>query len=107
MEFLYRNALPAYKGFQPQQASSSFPSGVVSSLFASGTPCYRTASSKGASAPAPARPWWRAWNLTPVYKTASDACVEASEASPDDGGTAANADECVNANDQAPQVVIL
>jgi len=106
MEFLYRSATPAYKGIHPQQVSSSFPSRIVSSLFARGTPRYKTASGNGASAPEPARSWWRAWDLTPVYKTAP-ARVEASEVPADDTGAAASADADVNASDQAPQVVIL
>lgn len=107
MEFLYRRATPAYKGIHPQQGSSTFPSGIVSSLVAGGTPSYKTAICNGASAPASARSWWQALIPTPVYKTASVACVDESEVSPADGGTAANADGCVNANDQAPQVVVL
>ena len=97
MEFLYRNATPVYKGIHPQP-NTSFPMGIVSSVFASGTPCYRTACSNGASAPEPARSWWRAWNLTPVYKVAST-CVEAPEEPAGDAGAAPSADACANAND--------
>jgi hypothetical protein len=109
MEFLYRNATPAYKGIHPQQASPSFPSGIVSSLFAGGgTPSYKIASSNGASAPTPARSWWQTLIPTPVYKTApAVACVDESEMSPDNGDAADNTDGCVDASDQVPQVVIL
>ena len=107
MEFLYRSATPAYKGIHPQQGSSSVPSRIVSSLVAGGTPSYKTASCNGVPAPAPARSWWQALIPTPVYKTAPAVCVDEADVSPADGGTAANADGCVNANDQAPQVVIL
>jgi len=107
MEFLYRNATPAYKGMHPQQGSSSFPSGMVSSLFAGGTPSYKTAICNGASSPASARSWWQALIPTPVYKTAAAACIDESAVSPADGDAANNADGCVNASDQAPQVVIL
>lgn len=106
MEFLYRNATPVYKGITPQQASTSLPSGIMSCLFASGTPCYRTANSNGASAPASARSWWQAWKLTPVYKTASVACSDQSEVSPDIGGATDNACGCVTASDPAPQVIL-
>jgi hypothetical protein len=107
MEFLYRNVTPAYKGIHPQQSSTSLPSGIVSSLFAGGTPSYKTASCDGASAPAPTQSWWQGLIPTPVYKTAPAACVDESEVAPADGVTADNADGCVNESDQAPQVLIL
>ena len=107
MEFLYRNATPVYKGINPQQASTSLPSGIMNSLFASGTPSYKTARGSGASALTPARSWWRAFDPTPVYKTTPAACVDESEVLPDMGDAAANAGGCVTASDQAPQVVIL
>lgn len=108
MELLYRNATPSYKGINPQQASTSLPSGIMSCLFAGGTPSYqKAANSNGASAPASAQSWWRALSSTPVYKTASAAGVDESEVSPDDGDAADNVDGCMNASDQVPQVVIL
>jgi hypothetical protein len=107
MEFLYRNASPVYKGVQPQQASTSLPSGMMSCLFA-GTPSYKTARGKSASAPVPARSWWDAWNPTPVYKTVSTvACVDESGVSPDNGDAPDDAGGCGDAGDQAPEVVIL
>jgi hypothetical protein len=107
MEFLYRSATPAYKGIHPQQGGTSFPSGIVSSLVAGGTPSYKTAICNGASVPASKPSWWQALIPTPVYKTAPAACVDESAVSPAEGVTVANADGCVNASDQAPQVVIL
>jgi hypothetical protein len=108
MEFLYRNATPAYKGIHPQQVSPSIPAGIVSSLFGGGTPCYKIANGNGASAPTSARSWWQALIPAPVYKTASvAACVLEPEVPPDDGGATGNGDGCVAASDQAPQVVIL
>jgi hypothetical protein len=103
MEFLYRNA-PVYKGVQPQQASTSLPSGMMNCLFA-GTPSYKTRTGNGASAPT--RSWWL-WNPTPVYKTVSTvACVDESGVSPDNGDAPDDAGGCGDASDQAPEAVVL
>src|SRR5262249_13401584 len=109
MEFLYRSAIPAYKGTHTQPTQSTgLLAGLGSVLGGGATPAYKTVAGANAQASAPARSWWRAVAVTPAYKTAAP-CeadpVAPCEPSPDGGdGDAGPEGECA---DQAMQVVIL
>ena len=108
MEFLYRSATPAYKGSQAQpNQRTGFLAGLGTKLGGGATPAYKTVAGANAQAPAPARSWWRAFAVTPSYKTAAPCAVDPvapGEPSPDGGDDDAGpAGGC----DSALQVVIL
>ena len=108
MEFLYRSATPAYRGNQAQpNQRTGLLAGLGPGLGGGATPAYKTVAGANAQASAPARSWWRAFAVTPSYRTAAPCAVDPvapGEPSPDgeDGGADA-AGEC----DPALQVVIL
>ena len=108
MEFLYRSATPAYKGSHAQPTKpTGLLAGLGTGLGGGATPAYRTVAGANAQASGPARSWWRAFAVTPSYKTAAPCAedhVAPGEPSPDGGdGEAGPAGEC----DPALQVVIL
>ena len=76
MEFLYRSATPAYKGNQAQpNQRTGLLAGLGTGLGGGATPAYRTVAGANAQASGPARSWWRAFAVTPSYKTAAP-CAE-------------------------------
>jgi len=109
MEFLYRSANPAYKGFHAQPAR---PTGLLAELGAvlgGGVPtAYKTVTGVSAQAPTRGRSWWAAFAVTPSYKTAAPCAaddVAPGEPSLDgEDGAAGSTGEC---SDSAVQVVIL
>ena len=106
MEFLYRNATPAYRGSQAQPTQTTgLLAGLGAAVGSGATPAYKTLDGASAQAPASSRSWWRSFAVTPSYKTAApcaaDSCVPAS----DDGDGAA--DPTPGCAEQAMQVVIL
>ncbi len=109
MEFLYRNATPAYGGSQAQPTQKTGLLAGLGSVIGSGTtPAYKTLGGARAQALAPSRSWLRAFAVTPSYKTAATRPVDLDDPcapSPDDGG--GDADPAGGCDDQALQVVIL
>ena len=109
MEFLYRNATPAYRGSQAQpNQRTGLLAGLGSVIGGGATPVYKTHGGASAQAPATSRSWLRAFAVTPSYKTAAPCAadhVAPGEPSPDgDDGDADPANGCA---EQAMQVVIL
>lgn len=108
MEFLYRSAIPTYKGSQAQPTKpTGLLAGLCSVLGGGVTPAYKTVDGASAQAPATAPSWWRVFAVTPSYKTVTASEVDRvapAEPSPDGGdGEAGLAGEC----EPAMQVVIL
>jgi hypothetical protein len=106
MEFLYRNAAPAYRGSQAQPTQRTGLLAELGSVLGSGgTPAYKIRDGARAQAPATSRSWLQAFTVTPSYKTAPRVvdipdpcppCADDDDADPERG--------CA---DQAMQVVIL
>jgi hypothetical protein len=109
MEFLYRNATPAYRGIQAQPNQRTGLLAELGSVVGGGAaPAYKTRDGARAQAPAPSRSWMRVFAVTPSYKTAAprpadrdDPCAPC----PDDGD--GDADPAGGCAEQAMQVVIL
>ncbi len=107
MDFLYRNAAPAYKGTKaPPQGRNGLLSGLFCNLLGGRTPSYKTLDERGAQASTPARCWWQAFVTTPSYKTAPPHANGEAATTAESGDGAAELDsEC--APDEAPQILIL
>jgi hypothetical protein len=111
MDFLYRNAAPAYKGMNLQpQATNGLFSGLFCNLLGGATPSYKTVDGRGAQASTPPRCWWQAFVTTPSYKTAPRAadCSNDVVTIAGNGESAADSDSgCGCEVNDATQVVIL
>jgi hypothetical protein len=108
MEFLYRNATPAYKGSHARPTRTGLLAGLGSVLGSGARPAYRTVTGANAQASAPARSWLRAFAVTPSYKTAAQCAAAPADPcapSPDEGDD--NTEPACGCDDQPMQVVIL
>ena len=106
MDFLYRNATPAYKGTKSQPAKSGLFSGL-SNLLGGATPNYKTVEQRGAQASTPARGWWQAFVTTPSYKTASAAHTEGRSDESSTSDTRQASETAENSGCEANHIVIL
>jgi hypothetical protein len=106
MDFLYRNAIPGYKGTQPQPQVKNGPlSGLFCNLLGGGTPSYKTLDARGAQASTQPRCWWQAFVTTPSYKTAPRPADWSESSSTPDDCREAEADQGCEC--EPTQVVIL
>ena len=106
MEFLYRNATPAYQGSQAQPAQRTGLLAELGSLFGgSAAPAYKTVDGAGVQTPVPSRCWWQVFAVTPSYKTAApDSADPVAPGEPSPEGDEEPADGCSGSE---PQVVLL
>jgi hypothetical protein len=109
MEFLYRNATPAYRGSQAQpNQRTGFLAELGSVVGGGATPAYKTRDGARAHALASSRSWLRALAVSPSYKTAAPCTadhVAPGEPSPD--GEHGDEDPAGGCSEPAMQVVIL
>jgi len=108
MEFLYRNATPAYKGSQAQpNQRTGLLAGLGSVVGSGAAPAYRTMDGASAQAPASSRNWWRAFAVTPSYRTATPCTDHVAPGEPSPDGGDGDEEPAGGCSETAMQVVIL
>ncbi len=109
MEFLYRNATPAYKGSQAQPSQRTGLLAELGSVVGgSAAPAYKTRDGARAYASAPSRSWLRAFAVTPSYKTAAPCTADhVAPGEPPPDGEDDDEEPAGGCSEPATQVVIL